>query len=136
MADIVTELAEKCGISTEQVQKGLGVVLGLLKNVLPAESFSKVSGAVPDADRMMAAAAETGEQESGGLAGAVKSAIGKIFGEGGPEALVAKFGELGLSADQIHAFMPKVMEFLKDKLPENVMNQISGLLPTPQEVAH
>jgi hypothetical protein len=136
MADIVTELAEKCGISTEQAQKGLGVVLGLLKNVLPAESFANISGAVPDADRMMATAAETGEQESGGLASTVKGVLGKLLGSGGSEALVAKFGELGLSADQIHAFFAKVMEFLKGKLPENVTNQISGLLPTPQEAAH
>jgi hypothetical protein len=136
MADIASELANKCGISTETAQKGLGLVLGLLKNKLPAESFSKISAAVPDADRIMAAGAETGEQASGGISGAVKGAIGKIFGGGGADALIAKFGQLGMSPDQIQGFFPKVLEVLKGKVPENVMNQISGLLPTPQEAAH
>ena len=102
MADIATELASKAGISPDAARKGLGVVLGFLKNKLPAESFSKVSAAVPGADNMMTAAADMGEQDSGGVVGAVKGAVGKIFG-GGTEALISKFGQLGLSADQIAA---------------------------------
>jgi hypothetical protein len=136
MADIATELANKCGISAEAAQKGLGVVLGLLKSKLPAESFSKISAAVPEADSMMSAAADKGEQAAGGVVGAVKGAVGKIFGGGGADAVLAKFGELGMSPDQIQGFLPKVLEFLKAKLPANVMKQISGLLPTPQEAAH
>ena len=137
MADIASELASKCGISTEAAQKGLGVVLGLFKSKLPAETFSKISAAVPGADNMMSAAADTGKEASGGVISAVKGAVGKLFGGGGAtDALISKFGQLGMSADQIQGFLPKVMEFLKGKLPENVMNQISGLLPTPQEAAH
>ena len=135
MADIASELANQCGISVESAQKGLGVVLGLLKSKLPADSFSKVSAAIPGADGMMAKLADTGEQTSGGVLSAVKGAVGKIFG-GGTDALVSKFGQLGMSADQIQAFIPKVLETLKGKLPENVMSQISGLLPAPQETAH
>jgi hypothetical protein len=136
MSDIASELASKCGISAESAQKGLGVVLGLFKSKLPAESFSKISAAVPGADSMMAAVAETGGQASGGVVGAVKGAIGKIFGGGSADALISKFGELGMSADQIQAFIPKVLEFLKGKLPENVMSQVSGLLPTTQGAPH
>jgi hypothetical protein len=136
MADIATELANKCGISADVAQKGLGIILTLLKSKLPAESFAKVSAAVPGADNMMAAVADTGEQAGGGVVGAIKGAIGQIFGGGGAEALLAKFGQLGISAEECHGFLPKVMEFLKGKLPENVMSQISGLLPAPQEAAH
>jgi hypothetical protein len=134
MADIASELASKCGISAEAAQKGLGVVLGFFKSKLPAESFAKLSAAVPGADDMMAAA-DTGEQASGGVVGAVKGAIGKVFG-GGTEALLAKFGQFGMTPEQIQGFLPKVMEFLKGKLPEKVMSQVSGLLPTAQEAAH
>jgi hypothetical protein len=136
MADIATELASKCGISAEAAQKGLGAVLGLLKSKLPDADFSKLSAAVPGADKMMSAVADTGEKASGGVIDAVKGAVGKVFGGGGgTEALLAKFGQLGMSPDQIQSFVPKVMEFLKGKLPENVMNQISGLLPVPQKAA-
>jgi hypothetical protein len=136
MADITSEVASRCGISEETARKGLGIVLELLKSKLPAESFAKVSAAVPEADNMMAAAAETGEQPTGGVVGVVKDALGRIFGDGSTEALLAKFGQLGLSPEQIQALLPKVTEFLKDKLPENVMSEISNLLPTTQEATH
>ena len=136
MADIATELATKCGISPDAAQKGLGVILGLLKSKLPADSFSKVSTAIPGADKMMSAAADTGEQAAGGVVGAVKGAVGKIFGGSGIDAAISKFGQLGMSADQIQQFIPKVLDFFKSKLPANVMSQISGHLPLPQETAH
>jgi hypothetical protein len=134
MADIASELASKCGISTETAQKGLGVVLGHLKSKLPAETFSKVSAAVPGADNMMAAVADVGA-EAGGVVGAVKGAIGKILG-GGTDALVAQVAQVGMTPDQIQGFLPKVLDFFKGKLPENVMSQVMGLLPIPAEAAH
>src|SRR5262245_6326235 len=75
MADIASELASKCGISVEAAQKGLGVVLGLLKSKLPAETFAKLSAAVPEASNMMAGADEACDQDSGGVMGAVKGAV-------------------------------------------------------------
>ncbi len=128
MADIASELASKCGISVESAQKGLGVVLGLLKTKLPADSYAKLSAAVPNADSMVAAA-----PDSGGVLGAVKGAVGKILGG---DALISKIGQLGLSADQIHKFIPQVLAFLRGKLPENVMRQVTEALPVPQEAAH
>jgi hypothetical protein len=134
MADIASELASKCGISTEAAEKGLGVVLGLIKSKLPGETFSKVTAAVPGADQMIAAAADTGT-EAGGVVGAVKGAIGKIFG-GGADTAIAQFAQVGMTPEQMQRFLPKVLEFLKGRLPENVMNQIMGLLPVPAEAAH
>jgi hypothetical protein len=136
MADTVSEIASKTGISPEAVHKGLGLILALLKSKLPAESFEKVSAAVPEADQMMAAVEDTGEPDTGGVVGAVKGVIGKILGGGGTDALLAHFGQHGISPDQIHSFIPKVMEFLKGRLPENVWNQINNVLPTPQEATH
>ena len=136
MADIATELAGKSGISTETAQKGLGVVLGLLKSKLPAESFDKVNAAIPGADNMMAAAAGTEEQNSG-VVGAVTGAIGKLFGGGdGIGAAVAKLDQIGMKPEQIEKFIPQVLEFLKGKLPDNVLGQVGNLLPSTQEAAH
>src|SRR5262245_47879117 len=135
MADIASELATKCGISADVAEKGLGVVLSLLKSKLPADVFNKVSAAVPGADHMMATVADMGEEAASGVVGAIKGAIGQIFG-GGTDALLAKIGQLGMSPDQLHDFLPRVVEYLKGKLPEHVMNEISGLLPTTQEATH
>ena len=135
MADITTELAIKCSISPDVAQKGLGIVLGLFKSKLPADTYSKVSAAVPGADNMVAAAADMGEHSGGGMVDAVKGAIGKLFG-GSAGALLGKFEQLGMSPDQIQGFVAKTTEYFKGKLPENVMGQISGLLPVPELTAH
>jgi uncharacterized protein (DUF2267 family) len=135
MAELINELASQSGISTEQAQKGLGAVLGFLKSRLPADTYARVSAAVPDG--ASAAAAEPPAQEPGGLLSGLAGAIGKLFGGGGAaQELVAKFTHLGFSAEQLQTFLPRVMEFLRGKLPDDVMKQISGLLPAPQESAH
>jgi hypothetical protein len=132
MSDIVADLAAKSGLSPDQAQKGLGAVLSFAKESLPAETFSQVSAAVPGADQMMAAAGPH-EEPSGGILESIKGMFGKLFGGGGPTGLLAKLTSLGLSAEQVQSFLPRVMEFFKGKLPEDVTKKVSGLLPMPQE---
>ena len=135
MADLINDLASKAGISPEQAQKGLGAVLGFLKNHLPADVYTKVSAAVPGGDG--AAAAEPPAEERGGLLAGLTGAVGKLFGGGGAAGeLVAKLSKLGFSGEQLQAFLHRVLESLKGKLPEDVTQKISGLLPAPQETAH
>jgi hypothetical protein len=134
MADITDELASKCGISPDMARKGLGTLLAACKHALPAETFAQVEGAIPGADRMMADAYAEGEH-SGGVLGAIKNLAGRLFGGGGegPAALAAHFGQLGFSPDQVSRFVPQVVEFLRGKLPPEVMDRITALLP--QEAA-
>lgn len=131
MSDIVSDLAARSGISTEQAKKGLGAVLSYVKESLPEGAFAQVSAAVPESDQIMAAAGL--QEESGGILGAIKDKVGKLFGGGGAAALISKLSSLGISAEQAQAFIPRVMEFLKGKLPESVMKQIAGLLPAHEE---
>jgi len=131
MSDIVSDLAEKSGISVEQAKKGLGAVLAFVKEHVPEDAFSQVSTAVPNSDQIMAAAGL--EQESGGIIGTLKEKIGKLFGGGGVAALLSKLSSMGISAEQAKAFIPRVMEFLKGKLPDSITKQIAGLLPMSEE---
>jgi Protein of unknown function VcgC/VcgE (DUF2780) len=132
-AEFITDLASRSGISPDQAKKGLGAVLGFLKEKLPAEGFSKVTAAVPGAEQMMAAA-DTAEESSGGIVSTVTGAIGKLFGGGAPE-MVSKLSNLGFSMDQLTSFLPNVLEFLKDKLPADLVSKISGLVPSPEQAA-
>jgi len=131
MSDIVSDLAAKSGLSNDQAKKGLGAVLSFVKESVPQDTFAQVSGAVPESDQIMAAAGE--REESPGIIGTIKDKVGKLFGGGGPAALLTKLSSLGISAEQAQAFLPQVMGFFKSKLPDSVTKQISGLLPTPQE---
>ena len=134
MADVISDLAGKCGISPEMARKGLGAVLALFKDKLPDESFARLSAAVPNSDAMLEEAEATPES-SDSVLGAISGMAGKLFG-GGTGALLGKFTQLGFSPDQIGAFAPKVLEFLKGKVPDNVLKQVAGLLPQPEEAAH
>jgi hypothetical protein len=131
MADTIAELASESGVNTEQAKKGLGAVLSTLKEKLPADTFTQIHSAVPDAEGMMAAAEASKEPSGGGgMLGAVKGLAEKLFGGAGAGAtLMTKLQGLGLSADQVQKFLPNALEFLKGKLPEGVMKQVSALIP-------
>jgi hypothetical protein len=135
MADIITELASKCHISPDMVKKGLGTLLAAFKHALPAEGFAKIESAIPGAANMLADAEAQGEAVSGGLLGAIKDMAGKLFGGGSPDALAAHFGKLGFSAQQFEHFLPQVVDFLKGKLPPDLMKHVSALLPEEKGAA-
>jgi len=129
MADIVAELAAKCNLNADMVRNGLGAILSFLKSKLPTEAFSKLSAAVPNSESMMAAA-QSAPEASGGVMDAVKGAVGKIFGGGGE--VIAKLSKLGFSTDQLAAFLPKVLEFFRGRIPADVLKQVEGHLPIPE----
>jgi Protein of unknown function VcgC/VcgE (DUF2780) len=135
MADIITELASKSGISPDMAKKGLGTLLAAFKHALPADSFAKIEGAIPGAANMLADAQAEGESSSGGILGAIKDMAGKVFGGGSPAALAAHFGKLGFSPDQVKHFIPQVVEFLKSKLPPDMMKHVTALLPQEEAAA-
>jgi hypothetical protein len=53
MADLVNDLAERSGVSTDTARMGLGAVLAFLKGKIPEETFAMVFSAVPDACQAM-----------------------------------------------------------------------------------
>jgi hypothetical protein len=130
MADLVNELAERSGVSADVARKGLGAVLSFVKGKLPAETFAKVSNAVPDADHLMnSAETAAGQPSQRGVLGAITGAAGKIFGGGGA-GLAGKLAQLGFSADQVPGFLRNVLASLKDKVPGDAMKQLTSGLPT------
>src|SRR5262245_61957465 len=135
MTDFINSLASKSGVSPDQATKGMGAVLALLKDKLPADAYDKVAGAVPNADSMTAAAEEATRSAGGGILETVKGMAGKLFGGGGgAAALLGSLSQLGFSADQVQSFLANVLGFLKGKLPDNVVQQISGLIPMGEKV--
>jgi hypothetical protein len=128
MADFLSDLAASAGISQDQAKQGMGALLKLLKDQLPANVFSQVQAAVPGADNLMAAA--EGCCAGGGVLEAIKGVAGKLFGGGGSTAAaLATLQESGVSAEQGQKFLHCALEFLKGRLPEGVMKQISPLIP-------
>jgi hypothetical protein len=108
----------------------------MLQDQLPPELFSKVQGVMPDAGAMISASEST-ESEAGGMIQAVTSLAGKLFGNRGEAAtdLFTRLTQHGFSPDQLKAFLPKVLELFKDKLPPEVLGMVEKLVPGLSEVA-
>jgi hypothetical protein len=128
MADFISDLATKSGVSPDLAEKGVGAILALFKNKLPAGAFSEVLSAIPNASKLLSAAQAPQESSSGGILGAVGGAVSKLVG-GGAGEVTSRFTQLGFSAEQLKRFLPNVLEFFKNKLPADVMKQAGALLP-------
>jgi hypothetical protein len=58
----------------------------------------------------------------------VSAAVSKLVG-GGAAELTNRLSQLGFSAEQLKRFLPSVLEFLKSKLPGDVLKHASAHLP-------
>jgi len=142
MADIIADLAAKAGISPEMARKGMGAVMSLCRSKLSPEAYNQVAKAVPDGNALADASDDATSQAAGddtGILGSITGALGKMFGGGGGGAggggaesvaqLASKLTASGFSMDQIKAFLPQVLAFLKNILPADAMQKLSGMLP-------
>jgi hypothetical protein len=128
VADFISDLATKAGVSPDMARMGVGAILALLKEKLPAGSFSHVLSAIPNANNLMTDAQESHEGSGGGVLGAVSAAVSKLVG-GGAAELTNRLSQLGFSADQLKRFLPSVLEFLKSRLPADILKHASTHLP-------
>jgi hypothetical protein len=106
--------------------------MALVKEHAGSELFDKISSAIPGASE---AAKQGGEPAASGgdggmlgkLAGMASEALGGSAG-GGLE-LGAALNGAGLDSDQIGSFVSMIIEFLKDKVGDEVMDQVLGKFP-------
>jgi hypothetical protein len=112
-------------------------LLSFIQEHIPADRFLNVVRAVPGANSLMIDADEEAEEASAGTVSSGSGLAGKLFGSaGGPAALVGKLTLLGFSADQLERFVPTALDFLKSKLPSDIMNKITALIPLGGKVAN
>ena len=132
MADIVTSLSSRTGIDGETVKKGLGALLTFLQKNLPPDLFGKLQAALPGALEMLSAYEPEPGGSGTGLLGMVSGLAGKLFGghAGDGAHLLSDLSRVGLSAEQIEAFLPQAFEHLKAYLPAELLERVRAALPT------
>ena len=121
-------LSSQLGVTEGQAEGGAGSIFQLAKKNLSVENFSKVAEAVPGIDRMLGAAPkpEGGSATLGGLSSMVGGSSNKL---GGMAGLTGSFEKLGLSGDMVGKFTPIILDYVKNKGGEYVMNLLKGALP-------
>ena len=133
MSEIVDRLASQTGISSDQIQKGLGAFFSFLKKELGGETYTEVEASVPGAANAVKTfeTAPEASQGSGSLIGMVTDLAGKFLGgkTGAGAELVANFSKLGFKPEQIESFLPKLIELIKTHLSPELVQKILATLP-------
>jgi hypothetical protein len=122
--ELIQNLTNQLGITTEQATGGAGALFNLAKSQLTSEDFSQIAAAVPDIDNLIAAAPAVTESTTG----AVSSMLGSESGLGSLASLASSFSKLGLSSDMIGQFTPIVLDYLQQAGGTNLMEMMKGAL--------
>lgn len=111
--NLVEQIIQKLGVSKEQAEAGLGLILKLAKDKLGAD-FSQVSNVIPEANHLVDAVPAEEKSAGGGLLGMLVDKVG--FGGLGKLAdLAANFQKLGLDMDKLQEFVKTILAFVEMK---------------------
>jgi len=112
--NIVDQIIQQLGVSKEQAESGLGLILKVAKDKLGAD-FSQVSNVIPEANHLVNTAPADEEKSAlGGLFGALAEKAG-LGGLWKLAELASKFQKLGLDMDKLQAFVKTVLAFVESK---------------------
>ncbi len=106
-------LTSQLGVTDNQAKGGVGSLLTLAKEKLPAADFTKVASVVPGASKYMDMA-----RSLGAVVGPLKNVAG----------LNGALGKLGMSTDTIARFIPAVTSFMGKAGGSTVTNLLATVL--------
>ncbi|SRR6056297_3649075 len=133
MDELIARLTSKLGINDSIAKAATEKALAMLKEHAGDDLFGQIADKVPGAAEMAEHGVASGAATAGDggllgkLAGMASSALGKSAG-GGLE-LGAALSETGLKSDQMGGFVSMIIEFLKEKVGDDVMEQVLGKFP-------
>lgn len=131
MQEFIQAAAKQLGIDASIAEKATGVVLGFIKSKLGGSDFGELAGKIPGLNDL----ADKGDTESGkgagGLLGGVMNmASSAIGGEAGDAlALTGKLKDTGLDVGKFGSFGTMLVDFIKDKAGEGMVETILSKLP-------
>lgn len=130
MQEFIKSAVSQLGIDESTATNATGTALGFLKNML-GDQFAEVADKLPGADQLIGETAPSHEPGDGGLLGTIKNAASSILGGGAGESmeLIGALQKTGLSADQGSSFITMLINFIKEKVGPDVVNQIMSKLP-------
>jgi hypothetical protein len=124
---LVQLLTKNLGVTKKQATGGAGSIFNVAKQNMEADDFTKLAKAVPGINKMMAAAPKA--EGAAGMLGSASSLIGgKASAVSGVASLAGSFSKLGMSAGMVNAFMPIILDYVKAKGGEPLMNILQSAL--------
>ncbi len=122
MQTIIDNIAASAGIEPGLAEKAIGMILAFLKKDGPEGAVNQMFEALPGADALAAAGAES---SGGGLMGGLMG----MMGGGGVMGLGAQLMGAGLSMGQIQTLSKELFAQGREAAGEDVMGEIVGSIP-------
>jgi hypothetical protein len=134
MDELIEQLTTKLGIDAETARDASSKAMALLKDNVGDDLFAKISAAIPGSSESAAVGAEAstaGDGGKGGLLGSIADMASGVLGGSVKDAadLASSLGDSGLSTDQIGSFVTTILEFLRDKLGDETVDQLLAKVP-------
>jgi hypothetical protein len=129
--ELIGALTSELGATVPQASGAAGALLGLAKIRLKPEEFSKVAGAIPGIDTLLAAApavAGTAGSAASGAAGALSKATGAAGALGGLAAVAPAFEKLGLKPEMAMKAVPVLTKYVTKSGGAGVASLLAGAL--------
>lgn len=124
MNEMIKELVAKLGVTDEQAAKGSGLLFKVAKERLGGD-FAQVEQALPDVSKLIQGAPSAG----GGLGGMLGGLLGGNGGAlGALASLASGFSEIKLSPDMIGRFVPVILETVKAKGGDKLVELLKGAM--------
>jgi hypothetical protein len=121
-------LMQRTGVTQAQAQGGAGALFQIAKSNMQADAFGQLEQAVPGMQGMLGAVPAL-SQQSGGLAGQLSSIVGASGGTAGNlVTLVSAFQQQGMSPAMVQQFIPVVIDYVKARGNDVLVNTLSAAL--------
>ena len=125
MNEIVTEIANRVGISPELAEKALGMMLGFLQREAADGPVAEMIEKIPGATELVAQFNGEGSSNGGGLLGGLMSALGG----GGIMGLGQQLMSEGLGMSEITSLAKETIAIAKEHAGEEVVDQVVASVP-------
>lgn len=131
MDEFIQLVTKQLGVSSETSKSATGGILKMLQDQLGGELFAKVQAQLPGVQGLIGAADKGAADAGGGLMGSLTSMAGSLLGgkAKGLAEITAALTKSGLSVEKIPQFMTLLIDFLKDKLGNDLFATLAAKLP-------
>ena len=124
MDELIERVASSAGITAEQAQRAINLVLAFLKREAPSE-FAELQHHLPGADSAVSAG-EADSPQSGGLMSSLLSALG---GGGGLMGLASQLTGIGLSTGEMTRVGKTIFDYARERAGDERVSEVANAIP-------
>ena len=134
MQEMIKTWAAKFGMKPEQIEAGVGALLGFIQSKVPAAQFAQLSGLIPQAQQWIGKAAvlpAAAQGAASGLMGQAMGMLGKVSSgaQGGIAQVLAQLQQAGFKPETAMQFVPAVLNQIKSVAGKEKFEQLLSSVP-------